>query len=124
MLRSDLARYVRAAYATGNREGLLATTSDDFTWHQHFATKSNEQPTGRVLNSIDELLTEIAWRKEHWSDVKYANLKERATTDLLVQTFTITGTEDGTPFHADAVDLYPIRNNRITRKDTYWKYLK
>jgi len=54
----------------------------------------------------------------------YSGLEERATADLLVQTFTIQGAEDGVAFHANAVDLYPVVNGRIARKDTYWKYLK
>jgi len=41
-----------------------------------------------------------------------------------VQTFTISGIdEQGRPFRSDAVDLYPLRDARIARKDTYWKQL-
>ncbi len=114
----------RKAYGRANREQLLAVTSDDFEWHQHFATSDDHLPTGRILNGVDELLDEIAWRNEHWTDVKYEKLEERAAGDLLVQTFTVSGKQDGVPFHADAVDLYPVRDGRITCKDTYWKFKK
>ena len=66
----------------------------------------------------------MSWRQEHWQNVRYENLEERSAGDLLVQTFVISGVEDGVAFHASAVDLYPVVAGRISRKDTYWKYLK
>ncbi len=120
-----LMRRFRNAYGHANREELLAVTSEDFEWHQHYADSTGEQPNGRTLHGIDALLTEIAWRKDHWSEVAYTELEERAAgEDLLVQTFVIQGLEDDKPFHAKAVDLYPVRDGRIIRKDTYWKYLR
>ena len=65
----------------------------------------------------------VTRRGQDWQDVRYENMVERAAgTELLVQTFTISGVDRGTPFHADVVDLYPVKDGRITRKDTYWKY--
>jgi ketosteroid isomerase-like protein len=113
----------RRAYAKADREGLLAVVTDDFSWHQHTGTVS-DVPTGRVLHGVDALLEEIAWRGEHWSDVTYNGLEERAAGNLLVQTFSIMGIADGAPFAADAVDLYPVREGRIAMKDTYWKYAR
>jgi len=120
----ELMASFRKAYSKGDRDGLLAVTTDDFQWHQHYATDSSEQATGRILNGIDELLAELGWRQAHWREVRYENLQERSAGDLLVQTFVISGEEDGVAFHASAVDLYPVTNGRISRKDTYWKYLK
>ena len=119
----DLMTSFRKAYAAADREALLAVTTPDFEWHQHAARDASQLPHGRVLTGIDALLAEIAWRSEHWHDVRYEGLEERATDDLLVQTFTISGSSDGEPFHAKAVDLYPVRDGRITRKDTFWKQL-
>jgi len=117
----------RTAYAAGDRDGLLAVTAADFEWHQHYARSAEDLPTGRVLQGIDALLAELSWRQAHWHNVRYADLQERSAGDLLVQTFSISGVEGssadaGTPFQARAVDLYPVIDGRITRKDTYWKY--
>ena len=115
----------RRAYGRGDKEGLQKVTSDNFEWHQHATNAPSDLPLGRVLQVIDELLVEIKWRQTHWTEVEYSDLEERAAgTDLLVQTFVIRGFEDGAPFHAKAVDLYPVMNGKIIRKDTYWKYLK
>ena len=120
-----LMKRFREAYASADREALLATTTNDFEWCQHLARDADELPSGRTLKGVDALLEEIVWRKEHWQEVRYEGLAERAAgDDLLVQTFTISGFEDGQPFSARAVDLYPVRDGRISKKDTYWKYLK
>ena len=118
-----LMKRFRVAYAKGDAEVLKAVTTDDFEWHQHFALGPDDQPTGHVVYGIDQLLEVLQWRAIHWSDVAYADLEERAAgDDLLVQTFHISGKEDGQPFNARAVDLYPVIDGRIARKDTYWKY--
>lgn len=120
-----LMKKFRKAYASSNKEELLASTSDDFEWHQHAGSSTDELPTGRTLKGIDALLNELVWRKQHWREVSYSNLVESvAAGNLLVQTFTISGLEDGVPFSVNAVDLYPVKDGLITRKDTYWKYLK
>jgi len=114
----------RIAFGRADRDELLAVTSDDFVWCQHFANSADERPTGHTIEGVDGFMKEIAWRKENWSEVRYENLEERATKDLLVQTFTVSGIEAGERFHANAVDLYPVRSGLITKKDTYWKYIK
>ena len=120
----ELMKRFRQAYAAGDRAGLLAVTTEDFEWHQHEARDDRDLPTGRVLIGVDALIEELRWRSEHWAEVEYADLEEQAAGDLLVQTFAIRGLEDGKPFYARAVDLYPVRDGRITRKDTYWKYVR
>lgn len=114
----------RTAYAAGDREGLLAATTPDFEWHQHYAVQAEDLPSGRIMQGIDALLDQLQWRAKHWQDVRYANLEERAAADVLLQTFSISGVEDGQPFAANVVDLYPVKNGLISRKDTYWKYLR
>jgi ketosteroid isomerase-like protein len=119
-----LMKRFREAYASADKQGLMASTSHDFEWCQHTAQSPDELPAGRTLKGIDALLDELAWRKQHWQEVRYSELAERvAGDDLLVQTFTISGLQDGVEFSARAVDLYPVKDGLITRKDTYWKYL-
>lgn len=120
----ELMKRFRVAYGKGDSDALRAVTTDDFEWHQHAANDLGERPSGRLLRGIDELMTELSWRRANWQDTKYENLEERAAGDLLVQTFVISGVENGVRFHAKAVDLYPVRDDLIARKDTYWKYLR
>lgn len=122
-MTSDLLKLMkrfRIAYAKADREELLNVVTEDFCWRQHKGELS-DRPGGRLLQGVDELLGEIERRGQHWSDVVYEGMEERAAQDLLVQTFTIRGYEDGVPFHARVVDLYPVVDGRIAMKDTYWK---
>ena len=90
-----LMKRFRVAYGRADRDALLAVTSADFEWHQHYAEGKDQQPSGRILSGVDALLEEIRWRGDHWSEVRYEGLVERAAADLLVQTFTISGSCDG-----------------------------
>ena len=109
----------RKGYGTGDKKRLLAATTPDFEWHQHYG---DESPTGRVIKGIDGLLEELSWRQEHWRDVTYENLTERAAGDVILQMFTTRGIdENGTSYHVNVVDVYPVRDGLICRKDTYWK---
>ena len=114
----------RLAYASQNRDELMATTDEGFVWQQHFANDDSELPSGKAVEGVSGLLAVLQWRSEHWTNVRYRDLEERSAGDMLVQTFTISGEEDGKPFHAKAVDLYRLRNDRIAIKETYWKQMK
>lgn len=118
----QLMKRFRVAYGSANREELLATTSSDFVWHQNIALTDEDLPTGRILAGVDALLKEIERRGKQWTNVRYENMQERATADMLVQTFTISGEDNGKAFNANAVDLYPVKDGLIAKKDTYWKY--
>ena len=109
----------RKGYGTGDKERLLAVTTQDFEWHQH---NGGEGPTGRVIKGIDGLLEELTWRQAHWRDVTYENLTERAAGDVILQMFTTRGVdENDISYHVNVVDVYPVREGLICRKDTYWK---
>jgi ketosteroid isomerase-like protein len=42
----------------------------------------------------------------------------------VLQTFTTKGLDQsGAPFHVNVVDLYAVRDEKIYRKDTYWKQM-
>jgi len=120
---SELMTRFRRAFAKADCDLLAAVLTDDFVWHNHWFAKDGPAPTGRVLRGIDELLTEIAWRREHWTDVRYDDLCERFAPGLVTQSFLISGVDRGTPFEVRAVDLYDVTDDdRISKKDTYWKY--
>jgi ketosteroid isomerase-like protein len=109
----------RKGYGMGDKERLLAVTTQDFEWHQH---NGGEGPTGRVIKGIGGLLEELTWRQAHWRDVTYENLTERAAGDVILQMFTTRGVdENDISYHVNVVDVYPVREGLICRKDTYWK---
>lgn len=119
---SDLMDRFRAAYVAADPDLLGAVLGDGFEWHTHTFDPAAPTPTGRVLQGIDEMIGELAWRKENWTDVRYRGLREQFAPKLVTQSFTISGVDRGTPFEVAAIDLYTLDDDdRIIKKDTYWK---
>jgi ketosteroid isomerase-like protein len=115
-------RDFKRGFARVDRDLLAGAVTDDFEWHLHWHDGPDDQPTGRVLKGLDEVMAEIERRRDHWSELRYDEMQERYTDDLVVQTFVVSGVDArGRRFHNAAVDLYPIRDGRIARKQTYWK---
>ena len=115
-------RSFKRGFAKVDRDALAAAVTDDFEWHMHWHESDVDQPTGKVLRGLDEVMAEIERRRDHWSDLAYNNVEERYTPEMVVQTFEVSGVDaTGRHFNNAAVDLYPIRDGLITRKQTYWK---
>jgi ketosteroid isomerase-like protein len=121
----DLMKRFRKAYGKADREGLAAATTDDFEWHMHYGEPGTDSPTGRIAKGIDAVMEEITWRQANWRNVTYANMVERPAGDVILQMFTTKGIdEQGRDYHLNVVDVYPVRDGLICRKDTYWKDLR
>ena len=102
-------RDLRRAFATVDRDSLVRAVTDDFEWHMHWHEEPGQEPTGRVLRGVDEVMAEIERRRDSWSDLRYEDLEERYTEDMIVQTFVVSGVDsNGRRFHNAAVDLYPL----------------
>lgn len=119
-----IARF-RAAFRSADREALSEVLTQDFVWHMHFADGSGDRPTGKIVRGVDGMVEELQWRKVHWSKLSTSDLVERPAGDVILQMFTSNGVdENGKEFHWNVVDVYPVRDGRIAKKDTYWKYAK
>lgn len=117
----DLMTRFRKAYGQADPDALAEVLTAGFEWHMHWFPTDEPAPTGKVLRGVDEMVAELHRRKQDWSELRYADLKERFAPELVTQTFRISGKDRGTPFEVDAVDLYDIVDGRIAVKSTYWK---
>ena len=71
---------------------------------------------------VDAMVETIRWRQSNWSNVAYEDMDIVCHGDLIVQTFRVSGIdENGQEFDCRAVDLYPVRDGKLAKKDTYWK---
>ena len=123
--RSLMTRF-RWACISMSAEGLAEVLAPGFKWNLHYFNAEDPRPTGRVLNGVDEMIQELAWRKKNWARTRYGFLAERFAPNLVTQSFRMSAinVEDGKPFKVDAVDLYDVVDGRILTKSTYWKHLK
>ena len=117
-----IARF-RVAFRAIDRDALSKLLTQDFEWHMHYASTPDERPTGRIVHGVDGMIQILQWRKKHWKQLNTSNLIERPAGDVILQTFTTKGIdENDRPFHWNVVDVYPVRDGRIAKKDTYWKH--
>ena len=122
---SELMGRFRDAYVAADAAALTEVLAPGFEWHLNWFPADQPSPTGNVLHGVDEMVDELRprRRRQTWTNVRYRDLNERFAVGLVVQTFTISGiNERGMPFEVAAVDLYPIVDDRIAKKDTYWKH--
>ena len=120
---SELMGRFRVAYAAADPAALAEVLAPGFEWHLNWFAPDQPIPTGKVLLGVDEMVAEVRRRKQTWTNVRYRDLHERFADGLVVQTFTISGIDEhDTPFEVAAVDLYPVVDGRIAKKDTYWKH--
>ncbi len=115
----------RAAFRAADRDALSRVLTEDFEWHMHFADGPEDRPTGRISYGVDGMMRVLEWRKKNWENQKISDLVERVAGDVILQMFTTTGIdENGEEFLWNVVDVYPVREGRIAKKDTYWKHAK
>ncbi len=120
--RNMMTRF-RWAFASADPELLDAILAPGFEWHAHTFSAAEPVPTGRVIHGLSEMVDELEWRKRNWLGVKFEGLNEYFAPGMVTQSFTISGLDRGTRFHVAAVDLYTVTTDeRIVKKDTYWKY--
>lgn len=118
----DLMTRFRWAFASAHPELLGAVLGAGFEWHIHIYDPANPTPTGRVLRGVEEMVCELEWRKQNWVGVRFEGLNEYFAPKFVTQSFTISGFDRGSRFHAAAVDLYTLDgHDLIVKKDTYWK---
>ena len=118
----DLMTRFRWAFASADPELLGAVLSEGFEWHIHTFDPADPVPTGRVVRGVDAMVCELEWRKQNWVNVRFEGLNEYFAPKFITQSFTISGVDRGSRFHAAAVDLYTLDgSDLIVKKDTYWK---
>jgi len=111
----------KQAFFRRDLERFAAVTTDDFVWEQHHGA-DDELPNGRTFVGAEATLAEAQRRAETWSGVRYNNVEEQFTGEMVVQTFDVSGTDSrGQTFHVRAVDLYPVRDGKVVAKRTFWK---
>jgi len=93
-------------------DGLCAFHADDVVFANHTA--------GEVVEGADAVRAHIAGIFERWPSLRFRGRRFYAADDFAVSEWTATATrDDGSEIEWDGVDVFPIRDGKIARKDIY-----
>jgi steroid delta-isomerase-like uncharacterized protein len=113
---SDSVRDLIGAYDDAwNRQdldALCAFHADDVVFANHTA--------GEVVEGADAVRAHIGGIFGRWPSLRFRGRRFYAADDFAVSEWTATATrDDGTEIEWDGVDVFPIRDGKIARKDIY-----
>ena len=114
-----MARFGKAFFKKDR--GLLSEIlTEDAQWH--FAI-GDDGPNGRVRVGVDGFLQGIAENDALFSRLKFNDVICRwSGDDVIVMTYTLDGEyRDGESFDLRGVELVTVRDNRVAKKDVFWK---
>lgn len=108
-VRAMIRRY-NDAWNRHDVEAICSMHTDDMVFANHTAGESAEG--GDVAGHIASIF-------ENWPDIRFEARRLYATPELAVCEWTATATRDGNEVSWPGVDVFPIRDGRIARKDVY-----
>ena len=90
-----------------------------------FDTPRGPLPGGTHLEGKDEVRSGVAARFEGIPDIHYGDDRHWVLGNRGVSEWTITGTDvNGNRIHVRGCDLFEFVDDKITRKDSYWKIVE
>ena len=118
----DLFRRFGKAFNKADAEEIAACVTDDFEWRLN----AGGSPAGRVLNGKADLLAYFANKSQAHREARYSEARIHRTSDKsgdkLFGTFRVTGIDAaGKPFDRYGIDLYEVKDGKISLKDSYLK---
>jgi ketosteroid isomerase-like protein len=113
---ADLRALIEAHDAGWNAQDLdaiMPTYTDDVVFQNHTA---GEAPVA----GADAVRAHLAGIFERWPDMRFTSRRLYVTDDVCVSEWTARATTpDGRRIEWDGVDVFPIRDGLIARKDVY-----
>ena len=117
----DLFRRFGKAFNKADVEEIAACVTDDFEWRLN-AGAAGGSPAGRVLKGKDDLRAHFADRSQAHREARFSEARIHRAGDKLFGTFRVTGIDHaGKAFDRYGIDLYEIRDGKISLKDSYLK---
>ncbi|MFI5000494.1 MAG: nuclear transport factor 2 family protein [Reyranellales bacterium] len=118
----DLFRRFGKACNKADVEEIAACVTDDFEWR----LAAGARPAGTVLKGKDDLRRYFADRSQAHREARYSEARIHRTGDKsgdkLFGTFRVTGIDaKGQPFDRYGIDLYELKDGKISLKDSYLK---
>ena len=114
----DLFRRFGKAFNKADAEEIAACVTDDFEWRQ----AAGASPSGTVLKGKAGLRAYFADKSQAHKEARYSEAKIHRAGDKLFGTFRVTGIDHaGRAFDRYGIDLYELKDGKISLKDSYLK---
>ena len=118
----DLFRRFGKAFNKADAEEIAACVTDDFEWRLN----AGGSPAGRVLKGKADLLAYFTDKSQAHREARYSEARIHRTSDKsgdkLFGTFRVTGIDAaGKSFDRYGIDLYEVKDGKISLKDSYLK---
>jgi ketosteroid isomerase-like protein len=114
----DLFRRFGKAFNKSDVEEIAACVTDDFEWR----LDKGGAPTGRVLKGKNDLRAYFSDKSTAQREARFSEARIHRSGDKLFGTFRVTGIDAaGQPFDRYGIDLYELRDGKISLKDSYLK---
>ena len=114
-MSDETRRLIEAYDEAWNRQdldALCAFHADDVVFENHTA--------GERAEGADAVRAHIGGIFERWPSLRFRGRRLYAADDFAVSEWTATATrDDGTRIEWDGVDVFPLRDGKIARKDVY-----
>lgn len=99
-------------------EGILADFADDAIW----LLSAGPTAEGRRLTGKREIRELLTQRFRDIPDMSWAVIRHFASGNLVCSEWRVTGTpKSGAAINWLGVDIWELKNDKIVKKDTYWK---
>ena len=114
----DLFRRFGKGFNKADVDEIAACVTDDFEWRLN----AGGSPAGRVLKGKADLIAYFADKSTALREARYSEARIHRSGDKLFGTFRVTGIDSaGKPFDRYGIDLYEVRDGKISLKDSYLK---
>lgn len=92
-------------------DAIHAAHTGDIVFHNHTA--------GERIEGADAVRSHIGRIFENWPTLRFTGRSLRVADDFAVSEWTARGEKDGELLEWDGVDIFPIADGKIARKDVY-----
>jgi ketosteroid isomerase-like protein len=108
----ELAARYGAAWAAHDLDAIMAMHAPDMVFENHTA--------GERVEGAEAVRAHIGGIFERWPSLRFRGRRLYTAEDFAVGEWTATATrDDGTKIEWEGVDVFPLRDGKIARKDVY-----
>jgi len=119
---TELLDAIQDAFNRHDVEGILAYFAEDCEW---LMARGPHAPEGRRCRGKAEIGRVLSERYARIPDMRWVEMRHWIFGDKALSEWTVKGTPiEGPALYLLGCDLWELRDGKVVKKDTYWKYVE